>query len=160
MNPILHKEQRTTESLFNNDNNLTEWMKISIVPSDLDIDNVPKTTILAIFSEAEILLSEKGATTKAASTDERLRNVKGTTSVQSFSSNNNNNTPSNRNRHTCRDRDRDTEIPVNVKLLFGTVFVPIQLLWHVNWIFGLMTLWRFEKNIETMLGKKMFVRSN
>ena len=56
--------------------------KVPIVPSDLDIDNVPKTTISAIFSEAESLLNEKGAITKAASNDERLRTVKDKTSVQ------------------------------------------------------------------------------
>ena len=69
---------------MNNDKNLLEWKKISIVPSNLDINNVPKTTILATFSEAEFLLNEKGGITKAASTDERLRTVKDKTSVQPF----------------------------------------------------------------------------
>ena len=72
MNPILHKEQQTTEFLLNNDKDLLEWKKLPIVPSDLDIDNVPKTTISTTFSEAESLMNEKGAITKAASTDERL----------------------------------------------------------------------------------------
>ena len=99
LNPILHKEQQTTESLLNNDNNLPEWKKVPIVPSDLDIDNVPKTTISAIFSEAESLLNEKGAITKAASNDERLRTVKDKTSVQPFIV-----APSSRNRDflTCK----------------------------------------------------------
>ena len=72
LNPILHKEQQTTESLLNNDKDLLEWKKLPIVPSDLDIDNVPKTTISTTFSEAEPIMNEKGAITKAASTDERL----------------------------------------------------------------------------------------
>ena len=56
-NSILHREQQTTESLLSNDKNFPEWKKVPIVPSDLDIDNVPKTTISAIFSEAESLLN-------------------------------------------------------------------------------------------------------
>ena len=32
--------------------------------------------------------------------------------------------------------------------------MPTQLLWYVNWIFGLIILWRFQKSIETMSGKK------
>ena len=76
LNPTLHKEQQTTEYLLNNDNNLPEWKRVLIVPSDLDTVNVPKSTISAIFSEAESLLNEKEAITKAVSTDERLRTVK------------------------------------------------------------------------------------
>ena len=72
LNPILHKEQQTTESLLNNDKDLLEWKKLPIVPSGRDIDNVPKTTISTTFSEAESIMNEKGAITKAASTDERL----------------------------------------------------------------------------------------
>ena len=52
LNPVLHKEQQTTESLLNNDKNPPEWKKIPIVPSDIGIDNVPETTISAIISEA------------------------------------------------------------------------------------------------------------
>ena len=59
LNPILQKEQQTTESLLNNGKNLPEWNKVPVVPSDLDIDNVTKTTISAIFSEADTLLNEK-----------------------------------------------------------------------------------------------------
>ena len=55
---------------MNNDKNLPEWKKVPVVPSDLHIDNNPKTTISAIFTDAESLLNEKGAITKAASTDE------------------------------------------------------------------------------------------
>ena len=84
LNLILHKEQQTTESLWNNDKNLPEWKKVPIVPADRDIDNVPKPTISAIFSEAESLLNEKGAITKAASIEERLRTAKDKTSVQPF----------------------------------------------------------------------------
>ena len=70
---------------MNNDKNLPEWKKVPVVPSDLHIDNNPKTTISAIFTDAESLLNEKGAITKAASTDERLtRIVKDKTSVQPF----------------------------------------------------------------------------
>ena len=58
-NSILHREQQTTESLLSNDKNFPEWKKVPIVTSDLDINNVPKTTISAIFSEAESLLNEK-----------------------------------------------------------------------------------------------------
>ena len=47
-NPILHKEQQTTESLLNNKKNLPEWKKVPIISSDLDINNVPKTTVLAM----------------------------------------------------------------------------------------------------------------
>ena len=99
LNLILHKEQQTTESLWNNDKNLPEWKKVPIVPADRDIDNVPKPTISAIFSEAESLLNEKGAITKAASIDERLRTVKDKTSVQPF-----NVAPTSRNRDflTCK----------------------------------------------------------
>ena len=32
LNPILHKEQQTTESLLNNDKNLPEWKKVPTVP--------------------------------------------------------------------------------------------------------------------------------
>ena len=46
LNPILHKEQQTTESMSNNDKNLPEWKN---VPTDLDINNVQKITISAIF---------------------------------------------------------------------------------------------------------------
>ena len=71
--------------MLNNDKNLPEWKKVPAVPSDLHIDNNPKTTISAIFTDAESLLNEKGAITKAASTDERLtRIVKDKTSVQPF----------------------------------------------------------------------------
>ena len=71
--------------MLNNDKNLPEWKKVPVVPSDLHIDNNPKTTISAIFTDAESLLNEKGAITKAASTDERLtRIVKDKTSVQPF----------------------------------------------------------------------------
>ena len=45
--------------------------KVLIVPSDVGMDNVPKTTISGIFSEAESSLNEKGAITTAPSTDER-----------------------------------------------------------------------------------------
>ena len=70
---------------MNNDKNLPEWKKVPVVPSDLHIDNNPKTTISAIFTDAESLLNEKGAITKAAFTDERLtRIVKDKTSVQPF----------------------------------------------------------------------------
>ena len=69
LNQILHKEQQTTESMLNNDKNIPEWKK---VPSDLDIDNVPKITISAIFSEVESLLNEKGAIA-TASTAEKLQ---------------------------------------------------------------------------------------
>ena len=58
--------------------------KVPIVPSDLDIDNALKTTISAIFSEAESLLNEQGAIAKPASTDEILRTVEDKTSVQPF----------------------------------------------------------------------------
>ena len=81
LNPILHKGQQITESLLNNDKNLKEWKKVPTVPSDLDIGNVPKTS-WAISTEARSLLNEKGAITKATSTDERLRTVKDETSVQ------------------------------------------------------------------------------
>ena len=54
-NPILHNEQQTTESLLSNDKNFKEWKKVPIVPSDLDIDNVVRTTISAIFTEAKSL---------------------------------------------------------------------------------------------------------
>lgn len=56
--------------------------KVTIVPSALDISNVPKTTILAISSEAGPLLNEKGAITKATSADDSLRTIKNKTSVQ------------------------------------------------------------------------------
>ena len=70
---------------MNNDKNLPEWKKVPVVPSDLHIDNNPKTTISAIFTDAESLLNEKGTIAKAASTDERLtRIVKDKTSVQPF----------------------------------------------------------------------------
>ena len=55
LNPILHNEQQTTESLLSNDKNFQEWKKVSIVPSDLDIENVLRTTISAIFTEAKSL---------------------------------------------------------------------------------------------------------
>ena len=55
-----------------------------MISSGLDIDNVPKTTILAIFSKAESLLNEKRGINKGASTDERLTIVKDKTSVQLF----------------------------------------------------------------------------
>ena len=84
LNPISHKEQQTTESLLSNDKNLPEWKKAPIVPSDLDIDNIPKSTISALFNEAESLLNEKGAILKAASNDERLRTVKDKTNLQPF----------------------------------------------------------------------------
>ena len=70
---------------MNNDKNLPEWKKVPVVPSDLHIDNNPKTTVSAIFTDAEWLLNEKEAITKAASTDERLtRIVKDKASVQPF----------------------------------------------------------------------------
>ena len=84
LNPVLHKEQQTTESLLNNGKNLPEWKKVPMISSGLDIDNVPKTTILAIFSKAESLLNEKRGINKGASTDERLTIVKDKTSVQLF----------------------------------------------------------------------------
>ena len=95
LNPILHKEQQTTESMLNNDKNLPEWKN---VPSDLDIDNVPKITISAIFSEVESLLNEKGAIT-TASTAEKLRTANYKTSEQPFIV-----TPTRRNRDflTCK----------------------------------------------------------
>ena len=69
---------------MNNDKNVPEWKKVPIIPSDLYIDNVPKNTISAIFSEAKSLWNEKGAITKAASTDQRLKTVKDKTCVQPF----------------------------------------------------------------------------
>ena len=77
-NPILHKEQQTTESLLNNKKNLPEWKKVPIISSDLDINNVPKTTVLAMK------LNEKRGINKGAYTDERLTIVKDKTSVQLF----------------------------------------------------------------------------
>ena len=84
LNPILHKEQQTIEPLLSNDKILPEWKKHPIISSDLDIDDVPKNTILAIFSEAESLLNEKGTITQPASTDEKLRIVKDKTNIQLF----------------------------------------------------------------------------
>ena len=41
--------------MLNNDKNLPEWKKVPIVPSDLDIDNVPKITIsVAVACELNI----------------------------------------------------------------------------------------------------------
>ena len=42
--------------------------------------------------------------------------------------------------------------------MFGAVFVLIRLLWHKNGILGLITLYRFEKSLETMSGKKEVCR--
>lgn len=42
--------------------------------------------------------------------------------------------------------------------MYGTIFVHIQLLWYVKWVFGLIIFWRFGKSIETMLGKKEVCR--
>ena len=108
LNPILHNEQQTTESLSNNDNNLPERKKVHIVPSDLDIDYVPKTTISAIFSEAESLLNEKGAITKASFAHERLRTFEDKIIAQPFIV-----TPTSSNRDF---------LTVNKKPLFCTIF--------------------------------------
>ena len=42
--------------------------------------------------------------------------------------------------------------------MFGAVFVLIRLLSHKNGILGLITLYRFEKSLETMSGKKEVCR--
>ena len=76
LNLVLHKEQQITEPFLNNDKKLKEWEKVPIVPSNLDIGNIAKATISAISSKVESLLNEKGAITKAASFDERLRTAK------------------------------------------------------------------------------------
>ena len=76
LNLVLQKEQQITEPFLNNDKKLKEWEKVPIVPSNLDIGNIAKATISAISSKVESLLNEKGAITKAASFDERLRTAK------------------------------------------------------------------------------------
>ena len=124
---------------MNNDKNLPEWKKVTIDPSDLNIYNVPKTAISAIFSEAESLLNEKGGITKVASTDETLT-VKDKTIAQPFIV-----------ALTSRNGDFLT---CKCKTLFGTIFMAVQLLRQVNWIFGLITSWRLEKSVEVMSGKK------
>ena len=81
--------------MLNNDKNLPERKNVPVVPSDLHIDNNPKTTISSIFTDAESLLNEKGAINKATCTDERLtRIVKDKTSVEPFLV-----TPNSRNRY-------------------------------------------------------------
>ena len=102
---------------MNNDKNLPEWKKVTIDPSDLNIYNVPKTAISAIFSEAESLLNEKGGITKVALTDESLT-VKDKTIAQPFIV-----------ALTSRNGDFLT---CKCKTLFSTIFMAVQLLRQVN----------------------------